>query len=96
MTGTRLAILEEDVTGHLIDGPDGTDADNQETIGADWDVTLDEHSVTMQFEDFRSQEYGIQHIEWAIGTTPNGEDVQPFMSEGVVLSDRSDSSVGKF
>ncbi|XP_064646638.1 uncharacterized protein LOC135499666 isoform X2 [Lineus longissimus] len=95
MTGTKMTILNGDITGHNIDGADGTDSEKQKTIGADIDYTLDDHTVTMQFEGFKSHEYGIQHIEWAIGMTPCGEEVQPFMAEGIVLSDGGDSLVGQ-
>ncbi|XP_064643636.1 uncharacterized protein LOC135497734 [Lineus longissimus] len=94
ITGTRIAVLNEDATGHIADGPAGTDSINQEMIGEDIDVTLDGHIVTMQFDGFSSHLYGIQHVEWAIGSSQYGEDVQPFMSKGTILSEDDTSLFG--
>ena len=32
----------------------------------------------------QSQLHGISRYEWAVGTTPGGEDIQPLTSDGVV------------
>jgi hypothetical protein len=60
-------------------------------MGIDMDYTLDEHTISVQFEGFESKLYGIKHMEWAIGEQPFGEEVQPYLREGIVL--RNDDSL---
>ena len=41
----------------------------------------------MRFSGFESSLHGIQGFDWSIGTTPDGEDVQPYMEHGIVHSE---------
>jgi len=59
-------------------------------LGKDIDVTLDVTTVTVQFEGFESAEQGIMGYEWAVGTTPGGEEVQPFMPHAIVHKEEKD------
>ena len=52
-------------------------------MGVDVDYTVDTTTVTIQFDGFESHLHGVMMYEWAVGTTPGGEEVQPFMSEGI-------------
>lgn len=67
-----------------MDGADGTDIQDNPDMGVDIDFTSDTTTVTVQFEGFESHLHGVMSYEWAVGTTPGGEDVQPFMSEGII------------
>ena len=53
----------------------------------DVDYTVDTTTVTIQFDGFESHLHGVMMYEWAVGTSPGGEDVQPFMSEGIIHSE---------
>ena len=35
---------------------------------------------------------GIAHYEWAVGTKPGMENVQPFTQNGIVLGDKTENS----
>ncbi len=80
-------------TGLVVDGADGTDIPDNPDLGIDVDYTSDTTTVTVQFDGFESQLHGVMRYEWAVGTTPGGEDVQPFMSEGIIHSEE-DSVAG--
>ena len=38
----------------------------------------------MRFFGFESSLHGISAFDWSIGSTPNGEDIQPYMEHGIV------------
>ncbi|XP_053401006.1 uncharacterized protein LOC123523226 isoform X2 [Mercenaria mercenaria] len=38
----------------------------------------------MQFSGFESSLHGIMAFDWAIGTTPGAEDVQPYLEDGII------------
>ncbi|KAL5013969.1 hypothetical protein ScPMuIL_008239 [Solemya velum] len=71
---TPIIILNEDKTGVAVDGAGDSDLDFQ----------ADTSTVTVQFHGFESEMYGVMSYEWAVGTTPGGEDIQPFMESGIV------------
>ena len=56
-------------------------------LGKDIDVTLDVTTVTVQFEGFESADQGIMGYEWAVGTTPGGEELQGYTKQGIVLKE---------
>ncbi|XP_038050876.1 uncharacterized protein LOC119724026 [Patiria miniata] len=70
-----IRVVEEDQTGYLTDGP---------RMLHDIDAQQERTTVTIFFSDFESQVHGISHYEWAVGTTPGGEDIQPLTSDGIV------------
>ncbi|WAR05119.1 hypothetical protein MAR_020488, partial [Mya arenaria] len=75
-TSTAIVIVPEDVTGIAVDGP-------QQGITHDIDYQGDLHTVTMSFSGFESSLHGIHTYDWAIGTSPQGEDVQPYLEYGI-------------
>ncbi|XP_033637723.1 uncharacterized protein LOC117298529 [Asterias rubens] len=70
-----IRVVEEDQTGYVTDGP---------AMLHDTDSQQERTTVTIWFDDFESQLHGISSYEWAVGTTPGGEDIQPLTSDGVV------------
>ncbi|XP_038062441.1 uncharacterized protein LOC119732930 [Patiria miniata] len=70
-----IRVVEEDQTGYVTDGP---------SMVQDIDAQHERTTVSIWFDDFESQLHGISHYEWAVGTTPGGEDVQPMTSNGIV------------
>ncbi|XP_076085507.1 uncharacterized protein LOC143056307 [Mytilus galloprovincialis] len=86
ITSTPIVVVEEDRAGLIVDGADGTDTTSTE-LGVDVDYTVDTTTVTIQFDEFESHLHGVMMYEWAVGTSPGGEDVQPFMSEGIIHSE---------
>ena len=72
------------IIGIIVDGADGT---NTGMLGKDIDVTLDVTTVTVQFEGFESADQGIMGYEWAVGTTPGGEELQGYTKQGIVLKE---------
>ena len=71
--------------GVVLDGGE-TKMVNGIELPSDIDYQKEMTAVTMQFQGYESQLYGIDRYEWAVGTSPRGEDVQPFMSAGIVLN----------
>lgn len=61
--------------------------------GVDSDVTNDATTIYANWSGFSDPETGIAEYEWAIGTTPGGEDEMPFTSVGLSTSA---SEVGPF
>ncbi|XP_052806219.1 uncharacterized protein LOC128235437 [Mya arenaria] len=74
ITGFRFAIGT--TPGIAVDGPKGG-------LSNDIDYQGDMHTVTMSFNGFKSSQHGIQTYDWAIGTTPQGEDVQPYLEYAI-------------
>ena len=70
------------VIGYAIDGAEGLDVDD--IMSMDIDYTMDFSVVTAQFEGFTSDLHGVMAFEWAIGTSPGGEEVQSFMTAGII------------
>ncbi|XP_071798137.1 uncharacterized protein [Asterias amurensis] len=70
-----IRVVEQDQTGYVTDGP---------SMLQDKEAQKDREIVTIWFDDFESQLHGISSYEWAVGTTPGGEDIQPLTSDGVV------------
>ncbi|XP_022102001.1 uncharacterized protein LOC110985344 [Acanthaster planci] len=77
-----IRIVEEDQTGYVTDGP---------SMLQDVDAQHERTTVTIWFDDFESQLHGISHYEWAVGTTPGGEDIQPLTSDGIVPGSDEDA-----
>lgn len=73
-------------SGVIIDGADGTE---KGIMGKDVDVTSDSSTVTAQFEGFTDDDQGIMEYEWAVGTTPGGEDLMGFTKQGIVLKEET-------
>ncbi|XP_071177975.1 uncharacterized protein [Mytilus edulis] len=86
ITSTPIVVVDEDKAGLIVDGADGTDETSTE-VGVDVDYTIDTTTVTVQFDQFESHLHGVMMYEWSVGTTPGGEEVRPFMSEGIIHSE---------
>ncbi|VDH98959.1 Hypothetical predicted protein [Mytilus galloprovincialis] len=86
ITSTPIVVVEEDRAGLIVDGADGTDGTSTE-LGVDVDYTVDTTTVSIQFDGFESHLHGVMMYEWAVGTTPGGEEVQPFIIEGIIHSE---------
>jgi hypothetical protein len=63
--------------GIVHDGP-------YEHLVNDIDYQADTHTLTIQFSGFESSLHGILEYDWAIGTTPGSEDVQPYLEQGII------------
>jgi hypothetical protein len=44
----------------------------------------------MRFSGFESSLHGIMSFDWAIGTSPGAEDVQPFLEDGIIHNEEED------
>ncbi|KAI8518956.1 hypothetical protein Bbelb_022130, partial [Branchiostoma belcheri] len=75
-TSTPVFVVDRDRAGYVTDGAEeGVDIDYQKD-----DITLMAH-----FSGFESQLNGIAHYLWAVGTSSGEDDVQPFLSAGIIL-----------
>ena len=77
------------ITGLVIDGAEGTDG-NTLVLNEDIDYQLDFSTTTLQFNGFESHLHGVIDYEWAVGTTPGGEDVMSYTTHGLVHSEEAD------
>ena len=78
LTSKPIVVVEADVAGVVLDGPDTTDAMFQRQSD----------TVTVQFTPFSSKRCGgISKYEWAIGTSPLEDDLQSFSKVGIVVRD---------
>ncbi|VDI71255.1 Hypothetical predicted protein, partial [Mytilus galloprovincialis] len=68
----------------VIDGTDRTDHDPVSDIGVDVDYQSDISTVSVQYTGFESHLHGVMDYEWAVGTTPGGQDVTTFSSDGIL------------
>ena len=66
-----------------MDGPEGTDGDNY-VLEHDTDYQLHTSTVTLQFTGFESHLHGVVDYEWAVGTTPGGEDTLSYTPHGLI------------
>lgn len=73
-----VVVLPEDVPGIVFDG-----IGNREEF---YDIDYDSDSATasLSFSGFKSTIHGIASFEWAVGTKPGLEDVQPFTETGLI------------
>ncbi|XP_067658325.1 uncharacterized protein [Haliotis asinina] len=92
MTSHPIRVVDQDKAGIVIDGGDATERENYVGIGEDIDYQTDSGVVTVQFAGFESHEHGVMYYDWAVGTTPGGEEVQPFIMAGL-SHDESESDV---
>ncbi|VDI67222.1 Hypothetical predicted protein [Mytilus galloprovincialis] len=67
----------------VIDGTDNTDQDPVSDIGVDIDYQSDISTLSVQYTGFESHLHGVMDYEWAVGTSPGGQDVTTFSSDGI-------------
>ncbi|XP_048258717.1 uncharacterized protein LOC124137708 isoform X1 [Haliotis rufescens] len=84
ITSNPIRVVDQDKAGIVIDGADSTERANFIGIGSDMDYQKDAGVVTVQFAGFESHEHGLTYYDWAVGTTPGGEEVQPFIMAGLI------------
>jgi hypothetical protein len=78
------------LTGIVIDGPQGTDDNKVLILDEDYDYQLDTTTVTVQFTGFESHLHGVVEYEWAVGTTPGGEDTMSFIPYFLIHSEEDE------
>ncbi|XP_078578634.1 uncharacterized protein LOC144863382 [Branchiostoma floridae x Branchiostoma japonicum] len=88
LTSRPIKVVPGDRPGVVFDGP-LTVSNETHTSPVDVDSQRDNTAVTVQFEGFRSVLNGLAHFEWAIGTSPRMDDIQPFSAAGIVLAEDS-------
>ena len=77
-------------SGFAVDG-------SEQRLELDVDYQADMHTVTIGFTGFESSLHGISAYDWAIGTEPMGEDVQPYMEYAIRHTETYDDTLhGKF
>ncbi|XP_046562951.1 uncharacterized protein LOC124271844 [Haliotis rubra] len=84
ITSNPIRVVDQDKAGIVIDGADSTERTDFIGIGSDMDYQKDTGVVTVQFAGFESHEHGVTYYDWAVGTTPGGEEVQPFIMAGLI------------
>ncbi|CAG2236309.1 unnamed protein product [Mytilus edulis] len=84
VTSTPIVVVESDRPGIVIDGTDNTDHDPVSEIGVDIDYQSDISTLSVQYTGFESHLHGVIDYEWAVGTTPGGQDVTTFSSDGIL------------
>ena len=67
-----------------MDGADGND-DNNYVL--EHDYQLHSSTVTLQFNGFESHLHGVVDYEWAVGSTPGGEDTLSYTPHGLIHSE---------
>ncbi|KAK6192291.1 hypothetical protein SNE40_003784 [Patella caerulea] len=87
---TPIIVVDDDKTGIVFDGPEGTVESNPTSV--DVDYQRETHTVTVQFSGFESRLHGFAYFDWAIGTTSGGEEAQPFLTAGLHHEERDDIS----
>ncbi|CAG2214886.1 unnamed protein product [Mytilus edulis] len=84
VVSTPIVVVESDRPGIVIDGTDRTDHDPVSDIGIDVDYQSDISTINVQYTGFESHLHGVMDYEWAVGTTPGGQDVTTFSSDGIL------------
>ncbi|KAK3788402.1 hypothetical protein RRG08_044436, partial [Elysia crispata] len=85
-TSRGVKTVQSDRPGSVTDGP--IDTDDLSLAGiSDIDFQKDKTTVTAQFNGFSSHLKGVVKYDWAVGTSPGGEEIQPFMTAGIMHDD---------
>ncbi|KAI8486030.1 hypothetical protein Bbelb_361300, partial [Branchiostoma belcheri] len=93
ITSSPIKVVRADQVGTVTDGWE-TWTTVEQAVTVDVDYQRDASTVTVQFSGFESEQHGISHYEWSVGTEPRLDDVQPYTAAGVVLSDHTDNPGG--
>ncbi|GFR58918.1 protein jagged-2 [Elysia marginata] len=90
-TSRGVKTVQSDRPGSVTDGP--IDTHDLSLAGiSDIDFQKDKTTVTAQFNGFSSHLKGVVKYDWAVGTSPGGEEIQPFMTAGL-MHDESETGV---
>ncbi|KAI8516764.1 hypothetical protein Bbelb_053450 [Branchiostoma belcheri] len=93
ISSSPIKVVRADQVGTVTDGWE-TWTTVEKAVTVDVDYQRDVSTVTVQFSGFESEQHGISHYEWSVGTEPRLDDVQPYTAAGVVLSDHTDNPGG--
>ncbi|XP_078695732.1 uncharacterized protein LOC144924477 [Branchiostoma floridae x Branchiostoma belcheri] len=93
ISSSPIKVVRADQVGTVTDGWE-TWTTVEQAVTVDVDYQRDVSTVTVQFSGFESEQHGISHYEWSVGTEPRLDDVQPYTAAGVVLSDHTDNPGG--
>ncbi|XP_066289112.1 uncharacterized protein [Branchiostoma lanceolatum] len=93
ITSSPIKVVRADQAGTVTDGWE-TWTTVEQAMTVDVDYQRDVSTVTVQFGGFESEQHGISHYEWSVGTEPRLDDVQPYTAAGIVLSDHTDNPGG--
>eukprot|EP00058_Branchiostoma_floridae_P003025 XP_002588513.1 hypothetical protein BRAFLDRAFT_79466 [Branchiostoma floridae] len=93
ITSSPIKVVRADQAGTVTDGWEAWSTVEQ-AMAVDVDYQRDVSTVTVQFSGFESEQHGITHYEWSVGTEPRLDDVQPYTAAGIVLSDHTDNPGG--
>ncbi|XP_070573748.1 uncharacterized protein [Ptychodera flava] len=88
LVSSAIKVVSADKVGFVTDGPEIETNYEVEQMAVDIDYQKEIGTVTAQFTGFESEQHGIVHYEWAVGTTPRSDDVQPYISDGIVTDDQ--------
>ncbi|XP_033105583.1 uncharacterized protein LOC117107873 isoform X2 [Anneissia japonica] len=80
-----IRVVEADKIGMVWDGTETEIIDGRLIVAHDIDAQMQETELFAIFHGFESQLDGLAAYEWAIGTEPRFDDVQPFSQAGLVL-----------
>ncbi|XP_070573546.1 uncharacterized protein [Ptychodera flava] len=86
MTSSAIRIVAEDKTGLVFDGPEDQVPGESMDGYVDIDYQRETGTVTAQFNGFESEQHGIAHYEWAVGSRPGLDDIQPYISNGILIN----------
>nr|XP_006817933.1 PREDICTED: uncharacterized protein LOC100377080 [Saccoglossus kowalevskii] len=87
LTSSPIKVLQGDIAGITDDGPD-TQTIGTNIVSVDTDYQKEDTVVTAQFHGFGSQVHGIVYYEWAVGTQPRLDDIQPYTDAGIVVDNQ--------
>ncbi|XP_035697583.1 uncharacterized protein LOC118430698 [Branchiostoma floridae] len=93
ITSSPIKVVRADQAGTVTDGWEAWST-VEHAMAVDIDYQRDVSTVTVRFSGFESDQHGIIHYEWSVGTEPRLDDVQPYTASGIVLSDHTDNPGG--
>ncbi|XP_070573548.1 uncharacterized protein [Ptychodera flava] len=93
MISSAIRVVANDKTGFVFDGPEDHVPGESMDGYVDIDYQRETGTVTAQFNGFESEQHGIVHYEWAVGSQPGLDDIQPYISAGII-TDQDQSGLG--
>eukprot|EP00058_Branchiostoma_floridae_P000529 XP_002586017.1 hypothetical protein BRAFLDRAFT_110183 [Branchiostoma floridae] len=93
ITSSPIKVVRADQAGTVTDGWEAWSTVEQ-AMAVDVDYQRDVSTVTVRFSGFESEQHGITHYEWSVGTEPRLDDVQPYTAAGIAPSDHNDNPGG--
>ncbi|XP_033121447.1 uncharacterized protein LOC117120538 [Anneissia japonica] len=87
LVSSPIRVVEADKIGMVWDGSGTEIIDGELIVAHDIDTQMQQTELFAIFHGFESQLDGLASYEWAIGTEPRFDNVQPFSQGGLVLYD---------